>query len=88
MEHSIIDFIMYNNEETGQKLQADRKYKKISEKRYEIYLQLYEMLTKEQKEVFDTFENLGTDELCRTSEIYFKEGVKVGIRLVAESMFN
>lgn len=88
MEHSIIDFIMYNNEETGQKLQADRKYKKISEKRYEIYLQLYEMLTKEQKEVFDTFENLGTDELCRTSEIYFKEGVKVGIRLVAESMFQ
>ncbi len=88
MEHSIIDFIMNNDEETCKKVQADIKYKKISEKRYEIYLQLYEMLTKEQKEFFDKFEDLEIDELCRSTEIYFKEGVKVGIRLVAESMFQ
>ena len=88
MEQSIIDYLVYSTGNIMQSVEEDKEYKEISNNRYKVYERLYKMLTKEQREVFDKFEELETDERSRKVEIYLKAGIKMGMRLVAESMFD
>ena len=38
--------------------------------------------------LFDKFEETQTEELCEAIKSYFKAGMKIGIRVVAEGMFD
>lgn len=87
MEHSIIDFFLHNDD-THEAVKYSEEYKKVSDKRYKIYKELTEILTEEQKEQFEKFVNLEIDEIALSNEAYFRLGVKVGVRLVSECMFD
>lgn len=87
MKHSIIDYILHNDE-THDEVRESKEYRRVSDKRFEIYEALSESLTDEQKKMFEEFENLGTDEECMRCDEYFKLGLKIGVRFVAESMFD
>ena len=87
MEHSIINYILHNDY-THKAVKYSEEYKKVSDKRFKVYEKLRNMLTDEQREQFDLFEELETEERCLKSESYFKLGVKVGVRLVSECMFD
>lgn len=87
MEHSIIDFLLHNDD-THETVKYSEEYKKVSDKRYKIYKELTEILTEEQKEQFEKFVNLEIDEIALSNDAYFRLGVKVGVRLVSECMFD
>ena len=87
MEHSIIDIILHRDK-THEEIPETKEYKEISDKRYKIYEKFREMLNDEQKKIFDEFEELETEERCIKAENYFRAGVKVGVRLASECMFD
>ena len=87
MEHSIIDFLLHNDD-THEAIKYSEEYKKVSEKRYKVYNKLREMLTGEQRELFDEFANSEIDEIALSNDAYFKSGVKAGVRFVSECMFD
>ena len=86
MEYSIIDFMLCNG--VYEEIKYTKEYKRVSEKRFRIHEELTEMLTEEQKELFDKFVNLEIDETALSNEAYFKFGMKMGIRLLSECMFD
>ena len=87
MEHSIIDFIVHDDDMHAS-VKYSKEYEKVSDKRYKIHDKLREMLSDEQKELFDRYVNLELDEFALSNEAYFKFGLKVGARFVAESMYD
>lgn len=87
MEHSIIDYILHNDE-THEAVRNSKEYNKVSDKRYKIHNKLREMLTEEQREEFDKYIDLELEEFALSNEAYFKLGIKMGVRLVSESMFD
>ena len=87
MEHSIIEYILYNDY-TCEAVKYSKEYKRVSDKRYKIYNELREMLTNEQREKFDKYVDLEMDEFALSNDAYFKLGVKVGVRFVSECMFD
>lgn len=54
------------------------------DKAYEVYEKIEQTLSDEQKQLFNEFVELRSDEKCIYNEHYFKEGVKIGMRLAAE----
>ena len=87
MEHSVIDYLLHNDD-THEAIKYSKEYKKVSDTRYKIYNELMAMLTEEQKEKLDKFVNLEIDEFALSNEAYFKSGLKAGVRLVSECMFD
>ena len=87
MEHSIIDFLLHNDY-THEAVIYGKEYKQVSDKRFKIHNKLREMLTDEQREEFDKYVDLEIEEFALSNEAYFKSGLKVGVRLLSESMFD
>ena len=87
MEHSMIDFLLHNDD-MHEEVKYSKEYKRVSDRRYKIYEELRGMLTEEQRQQFDKFVNLEIDEIALSNEAYFKTGIKVGVRLVSECMFD
>lgn len=88
MERSVIDFIFNSEDTVDDEVQADKNYRKASEKSLELYDRLMATLSEEQKDVFDKFLEWHADEESIKLEKTFKCGVKYGVRLVAECMFD
>ena len=87
MERSIIDFILHRDD-LHEGIRENKEYRRISDKRYKIYERLMETLSQEQKELFENFVNLEIDEFAIRNDDYFKMGVKIGVRLVSECIFD
>lgn len=88
MEHSIIDFMFNAREASEEYVTADKNYRKASQKSVELYDKLAATLSEEQREVLDKFLDWQADEEGIKVEKTFKFGVKCGVRLVAECMFD
>lgn len=87
MEHSIIDFLLYNDV-THEAVKYSDEYKKITDERMKIHNKLLEMLTEEQRKQFIEYVNSELGEFALSNDAYFKLGVKVGVRLLSECMFD
>lgn len=87
MEHSVIDFILNEDMDISGKVYVKLQDSDKVRERDKFYNQLRDMLTDEQKNLFDKYCELEVDETRISNDTYFKEGVKIGVRLVAESMF-
>ena len=88
MEHSVIDYIINSNEEMHKKIEITVNYQNILRRKNRVYEKLIDMLNEEQKELFDKYMDNEDEEQGEIREGYFKMGMKFGIRLVAESMFD
>ena len=87
MEHSIIEYILHNDY-THEAVQYSKEYEKVLDERMKIHNKLREMLTDEQRKQFDEYVNSELGEIALSNEAYFKLGIKMGVRLVSESMFD
>ena len=87
MEHSIIDFLLHYDT-THQAVKYSDEYKSILDERMKIHNKLIEMLTKEQREQFNKYIDSELGEFALSNDAYFKLGMKMGIRLAAECMFD
>lgn len=88
MEHSIIDYIIHSDTDINQMAEFNEEHQKIERKLERVCTAFRETLTEEQKEQLDKLQELATLERCILGEKYFKAGMKIGVRLVAESMFD
>lgn len=87
MERSVIDLIaqsedIYFNDDN------DKDCSQASEKSLELYKSFKETLSEEQKTAFENFIDQETLRVSLKLEASFKCGVKYGVRLVAECMFD
>lgn len=87
MEHSIIDF-MLNDGGVHEKIKCSDKYEKYRQEETKLYNEFTKTLNEEQQEQFEKFIEILMDEECEASETYFKMGVKIGVRLASECMFD
>ena len=87
MEHSIIDFLIHTGDVHGE-VKESRDCKRASDKRYKIYEELRKTLSEEQKEQFEKFVSLEIEEWALRNEGYFRLGIKTGVRLVSECIFD
>lgn len=88
MEQSIIDFILKSDETINDEVQADKTYCKASEKASKLYEKLRATLSEEQKDWFDRFLDWEAEQEEVKERKIFACGVKYGVRLVAECMFD
>ena len=88
MEHSVIDLILDSEETINDEVQSDKTYRKASDKALELYEKLKATLSKEQNDWFDRFLDWEAEQEDIVMRKYFKCGVKYGVRLIAECMFD
>ncbi len=88
MEHSVIELILKSDETINDGLQADKTYCKASEKASKLYEKLRATLSEEQKDWFDRFLDWEAEQEEVKKRKIFACGVKYGVRLVAECMFD
>ena len=91
MEHSIINLIIKNEDrlhELVQKITKSAEYIKISERMDRAYDNFIKTLSKDQIELLNRLEEHEADEQVMVNESYFRTGVKLGVRLLAECMFD
>ena len=86
MTKSIIEKIFLGGVGFCDSVKLSEKYEKISKKAYEVYFKLKEDLNERQKEIFNIYSDLRTEECAESDMTYFKEGVKLGILLCMDSM--
>lgn len=86
MQNSVIDEIYKNEYDAHAK--SEKANGNLIEKASKAYDELIEALTEEQKVKFDNFLNLDLDEQCQSNADYFKRGVKFGVLIMAECMFD
>lgn len=87
MERSVIENLYYDDD-MRKKIETDVEFEKIEMLSNRIAEKLKAKLTEEQLKEFLKFEDIVLDEFNVATKLYFKKGVKVGVRLVAESMFD
>ena len=87
MEHSIIDFLLHNDY-THEAVKYSEEFKRISDERMKLHNKLKEMLTEEQSRLFNEYVNSELGEFALSNDAYFRLGIKVGVRLIAECMFD
>ena len=88
MENSVIDYIYETDQTIYDEVEKSKEYREASELVLKVYNKLKETLTDEQKEEFEKFiDNEGECETIK-NRITFRCGVKYGVRIVAESMFD
>ena len=89
MEHSVIDYIYETEQQTiYEEANRNKTFHEASERALKFYDKLNETLTDEQKDCLERFiehEAEQTDIMLRET---YKCGIKCGVRLVAESMFD
>lgn len=86
MKKSIIEKIYFNNVSLSEQVVLSDGYKKISDEAYKFYKQLHEVLSDEQKKIFEDFVNSETGVCAEGSLLHFKEGLKVGLLLSIECL--
>ena len=86
MDNSILHLIFSNDYDAHDKSAIINE--RLTKKLDKAYTDLFELLTDEQKEKFEKYDNASLDEQCETNERYFKRGVKFGVLLLAECMFD
>ncbi len=90
MERSIIDLLI--NKCGIHRLVNDSmnyaEYKELTALKQKVYDKLFETLSKEQKGLMKKYEDLESDAHVIYEEAYFRLGVKTGVRLTAECMFD
>lgn len=87
MEYSVIDYIIHSDDELRKRIETNVEYQDILRRQERLFEKLRNTLNDEQKELFEKFEENATDELNEITVMFFKMGMKLGIRLAAESMF-
>ena len=87
MEHSIIDFMLYNGG-VHEEIKYSNKYEKYRKKEHKLYDEFIKTLNDKQKEQFEKFIEILMGEECEASETYFRMGIKMGVRFAAECMFD
>ena len=88
MEHSVIDYIMHTDDDLRKKVETTVEYKRILKRKDKFQEKFMAALSDEQKEDFNKYIELNIEELCVAIESYFKAGIKIGARFVAESMYD
>ena len=88
MEHSVIDYIIHNDDEMRKKIETSVEYEGILRRKDRIYEKLNNTLNDWQKELMNRLEDNEAEELNEIIVGYFKAGMKLGIRIVAEAMFD
>lgn len=87
MEHSIIEYLYYDDDmrkevESNVEFEdAERRINRIAEK-------LKATFTDEQNELFEKYVDNVDEEYLTATKLYFKKGIKIGVRIVAEGMFD
>ncbi|MDE7439646.1 MAG: hypothetical protein K2N23_03975, partial [Clostridia bacterium] len=88
MERSIIDYVYETDESIYDEVKKSKEYREASERALKIYDKFTKTLTDEQKEELEKFlENEAEQEDMRV-RITFRCGIKYGLRLAAECMFD
>lgn len=87
MDQSVIDYIYYNDDMRN-KIETDAEFEKLELRSGRVIEKLKAMLTEEQKEIFERLEEVVMEEYNIACKLYFRQGMKVGIRVVAEGMFD
>lgn len=88
MDNSVIDYLFYSDEEMRRKIETDVEFEKIELLIDRHREKLKASFTEEQTEMFERYEDDLSDEYNVVSRIFFRMGMKVGIRVVAEGMFD
>ncbi len=83
MERSAIDYIFDDVEED---ITLTETYKALCSEGVALYNKLKKMLSKKQAKIFSTFVDKQLEIEAKSSEEYFKEGVKIGVRLTVECL--
>ncbi len=86
MKKSIIDEICFNGESLIEQVVISEEYKKLSADAHKYYNQVNEVLTDEQRNVFDKFVNSEFAAIAVGEKLFFKEGLKAGILLAMECL--
>ena len=88
MERSVIDYIYETDETIYDEVNKNKEYREASERSLKIYNRLKATLTDEQKEDLEKYiENEAEQEEIRV-RISFTCGIKYGVRVVSESMYD
>lgn len=85
MEQSLIDILFYNNG-MREKLEADPELDEIERRCDKLANELREMLTEQQRDLFEKYKDSIVDEYTVATRLYFRQGMKSGIRIVAEGV--
>lgn len=88
MEQSVIDYIYYSDDEMRKQIETNVEFEALESRCNRLSEKLNALLTEEQKEVFKKYEDNMMEEYTVVSKMFFRKGVKVGIRIVAEGMFD
>lgn len=88
MEHSVIDYIINNDDEMRKQAETTVEYQDILRRQDKLHEKLTNTFSDEQKDLFERFEENIIEEISEIVKSYFKMGMKLGVRLVAESMFD
>lgn len=86
MQNSVIDFILSTNAGLHEKIEFNEKFKEYSGIAFKYFKKLEAMLNGKQKEIFLKFVEADTDEMCEGFDIYFRAGIKFGLRLAVECL--
>lgn len=84
MKNSIIEYIFMADDRIFSDIQRTKEYNKLSDKAYSRYKKLTAELSEEHKKLFEEFADLSTDEEAEAEDIFFKAGLKLGMRLAFE----
>ncbi len=86
MKKSIIDEICFNGESLIEQVVLSEEYKNLSADAHKYYNQVNEVLTDEQRNVFDKFVNSEFETSAVGQKMFFKEGFKAGVLLAMECL--
>ena len=87
MEMSVIDYLYYDDD-MRKIIEVDAEFERIEMLSDRIAEKLKAKLTEEQLKEFYKLEETVMEEYSVATKLYFRQGVKVGIRIVSESMFD
>lgn len=88
MERSIIDYVYETDETINDEVYKNKDYREASERALKIYGKLKQTLTDEQKAELEKFIENEAEQEDIKNRITFRCGIKYGVRVVAESMYD
>lgn len=88
MQKSIIDYIFLYDDRIYSDIERTKDYNKFLEKSNRRYEKLMAELSEEHKKLFEEFANNEIDKEAESEEIFFKAGLKLGMRLAFECIGN
>lgn len=88
MERSVIDYVYETDETIYEEVNKSKEYREASERALKIYTGLKQTLTDEQKNELEKFIETEAEQEDIRVRISFRCGVKYGVRVTAESMYD